>query len=301
MSPGLTALFAGPAILVPLACYAIVRRQVRGATWYALLLLTIAFWSLAYAWELSAAEFDSKQLALRIKYIAVVMLPAGWLGFILSFLGSPPRRVWRGVVPVAIVSALMLALAWTDGWHGLFWGPLTLQQIGPYLVLHGRGPLFWVNVLYTYAILAAGIVLLASHAVHSPYLYKNRALVLMIGTVLPWAGNISFVLSRRETIIDPTPFLFTCTALVAALAVFRYELLEPVPTLRDARIESVGDGILILDRRLRVADLNPAAARIVGRTRADVTGVSVAAVLPGWPGRVLPASKVDIGIGEPPG
>jgi PAS domain S-box-containing protein len=300
MSPGLIALLAGPAILVPLAGYAIARRRVRGAGWYAVLLLSIAFWSLAYAWELSAQVHATKALALRIKYLAVVLLPTGWIGFILSFVGSPAERLRRQVLPVAAVSAMMLALAWTDGWHGLFWGRLTVEQIGGYAVLRGRGPLFWVNVLYTYAVLAAGIVLLASHAVHSPYLYKKRARLLMIGTVVPWAGNVAFVMSRHETIIDPTPFLFTCTAVIAALAVFRYELFEPVPTLRDARIESVGDGVIILDRRSRVADLNPAAESILRRRRAEVAGASIGGLLPGWPSGSVPASPMDITLRSGP-
>jgi PAS domain S-box-containing protein len=192
----------------------------------------------------------------------------------------------------------MLAIAWTDGWHGLFWGRLTVEQIGAYAILRGRGPFFLVNVLYTYAVLAAGIVLLASHAVHSPYLYKQRARLLMIGTVVPWAGNVAFVMSRHETIIDPTPFLFTCTAVIAALAVFRYELFEPVPTLRDARIESVGDGVIILDRRSRIADLNPAAERILGRRRAEVAGASIAGLLPGWPSGAVPDSPMEITLGS---
>jgi PAS domain S-box-containing protein len=300
MSPGLIALLAGPAILVPLAAYAIARRRVRGAGWYAVLLLSIAFWSLAYAWELSAQLHATKLLALRIKYLAVVLMPTGWIGFILAFVGSPAEHVRRRVLPVAAVSAIMLALAWTDGWHGLFWGRLTVEQIGAYAILRGRGPFFWVNVLYTYAVLAAGIVLLASHAMHSPYLYKNRARLLMVGTVVPWAGNVVFVMSRHETIIDPTPFLFTCTAVIAALAVFRYELFEPVPTLRDARIESVGDGVIILDRRSRMADLNPAAERILGRRRAEVAGASIAGLLPGWPSDAVPASPTDITLGSGP-
>ena len=300
MSPALVALLAGPAILVPLAGYAIARRQVRGAAWYALLLLSIAFWSLAYAWELSAPQPEAKLLALKIKYVGVVVLPSAWLGFMLAFVGSPPARVRRRVVPVALVSAVMLALAWTDGWHGLFWGRVTIDQIGGYDVVRGRGPFFWVNVLYTYGVLAGGIFLLASHAVHSPYLYQKRATLLMVGTVVPWAGNLVFVMSRHETIIDPTPFLFTCTAVIAAVAVFRYELFEPVPTLRDARIESVGDGVVILDRRQRVADLNPAAEDILGCSRAEVAGIGIARFLPEWPAASNPQTPVDITIGNVP-
>jgi PAS domain S-box-containing protein len=296
MSAGLVALFAGPAILIPLACYALAHRQVRGATWYGVLLLTLAFWSLAYAGELSAPGVEAKVLALKIKYLAVVLVPSGWIGFILSFVGCPSAHVRRRVLPLAAVSAVMLVLAWTDPWHGLFWGSLSLYEIDGYSVLRGRGPLFWVNVIYTYCVLGVGIVLLASHAIHSPYLYNKRARILMMGVIVPWAGNLVFVASLHETTVDPTPFLFSCTAVIAALAVFRYELLEPVPTLRDARIEAVGDGIVILDRRRRIADLNPAAEALLGCNRAEAGGKLIDSLLPGWSAGSTPASTVDVTI-----
>ncbi len=300
MSPPLIALLAGPAILVPLAWYALARPQVRGARWYGLVLLTIAFWSATYLWELSADNLDSKVFALKIKYLAVVLLPSGWIGFILSFVGSPPGRVWRRVIPVAIISAIFLTIAWTNDWHGWFWGRLTIEQIGPYRVIHGRAAFFWVNVIYTYVVLAAGLVLLVSHAVHSPYLYKQRARTLIAGTLVPWIGNMAFVLSTEETIIDPTPFLFTCTGVIAAVAVFRYELFEPVPTLRDARIESIGDGIIILDRRWRVADLNPAAEAVLRCTRAEAAGSAIDRLLPGWPVAAGTTAAADVTVGEGP-
>ena len=46
----------GPAILLPLAIYAFRHRRVRGAIWYCLLLLAIALWSAAYAWDLAAPD-----------------------------------------------------------------------------------------------------------------------------------------------------------------------------------------------------------------------------------------------------
>jgi len=59
-------LAVGPAILLPLAIYAFRHRRVRGALWYSLLLLAIALWSAAYAWELAAPDFGQKLWALRI-------------------------------------------------------------------------------------------------------------------------------------------------------------------------------------------------------------------------------------------
>ena len=91
-------------------------------------------------------------------------------------------------------------------------------------------------------------------------------MILVLATIVPWLGNLVFV-TRGEApgTIDSTPFLFACTAVIAAVAVFRYRVLEPIPTLLDARIEVIGDGFLILDRSLRIADLNRAAETIIGR------------------------------------
>ena len=296
MSPGFLALLAGPAVLIPLAGYALSRRRVKGARWYGLLLLTIAWWSLAYAWELAAQVHATKVLALKIKYLAVVALPAAWIGFILEFVGSDPARVRARVRPLVVVALGVLAVAWTDGWHGRFWGPLVVQDLGSYLVLQGRAAGFWINVAYTYAVLAAGLVLLLAHTVHSPYLYRSRAAILIVGTVVPWIGNFVFILHAEESIYDPTPFLFTCTALIAALAVFRYDLFEPVPTLRDARIGSVGDGVIVLDARRRVADLNAAAEAVLGRRRAEAAGTVIDELLRGWPAGSLPDIPLDVTV-----
>ena len=54
MPPRLLPLIVAPAILLPLALYAFRQRRVRGALWYAVLLVALAVWCAAYAWELSA-------------------------------------------------------------------------------------------------------------------------------------------------------------------------------------------------------------------------------------------------------
>ena len=57
------------------------------------------------------------------------------------------------------------------------------------------------------------------------------------GTVYhePWLGNVAFM-SRLEgpSNIDSTPFLFACTGVLAAIAVFRYRVLDPIPSLTQA-------------------------------------------------------------------
>ena len=123
-------LAVGPAILLPLAVYAFRHRRVRGAIWYCVLLLAIALWSTAYAWELAAPDFADKLLALRIKYVGVIALPVAWIGFVLDFVASERAVVRRATSRLGIVAGLILLAAWTNEWHELFWGPLTLDPSG---------------------------------------------------------------------------------------------------------------------------------------------------------------------------
>ncbi len=284
-------LVIGPAILLPLAIYAFRRRRVRGAGWYCALLMAIALWSALYAIELAIPDPDHKMIALKLKYLGVAALPAAWIGFVLDFVGREPaivRRVARRTIPIAV---LTLLAAWTNDWHHLFWGEMIVEPVGTLYTLTGRGPGFWLNVVYTYVVLFVGLAILIVQAIQSPYLYRKRTVILVFATVLPWIANLVFV-ARGEGpgTIDFTPFLFTCTAVIAAVAVFRYQVLEPIPTLRDARIEVIGDGLVILDRSRRIADLNHAAERIIGRNRANATGESIERVLPDWP------SEIDIEV-----
>ena len=167
MLTSLIPLFVGPAVLLPIAVYAMLNRRVRAAGWYALLLVAIAHWSIAYAWELTAGELEFKVLVLKIKYLGVCAIPAIWIGFVLDFVGTEPQRIRRAVRAVGVISTGMLALAWTDGWHHTFWGPITIVASGGFDLLIGRGPGFYVTIVFTYAVLWAGIGILGTRAFQS--------------------------------------------------------------------------------------------------------------------------------------
>ena len=302
MPTRLLPLIVAPAILLPLALYAIRQRRVRGALWYAVLLVALAVWCAAYAWELSAVGVEAKVLALRVKYVGVLMMPVAWAGFILDFVARDALVTRRVVGAIGAVAAGLLVLAWTDGSHHLFWGDLRLEGAGADAVLVGRGPGFWTNITLTYASLVAGIGVLVSQAVQSPYLYRKRATVLILATVLPWIGNMLFLAGDElPGTVDPTPFLFACTAVLAAVAVFRYGVLDPIPTLRDARIEIIGDALVILDARRRIADVNRAAAGLLGRSRAAAAGTLLDELLPGLGALTGQPVRVDLPRHTPAG
>jgi len=105
--------------------------------------------------------------------------------------------------------------------------------------------------------------------------------VLFFAGILPVAGNAIFNLdSSIADGINPALPLLLPSCLAMAVAVFRSDLLAIAPVARDILFDLVHDGIVVTDRLGRIADLNAAAARMLGAGVSEIRGGSLS-VLPG--------------------
>nr|MBA3531175.1 PAS domain-containing protein [Ardenticatenales bacterium] len=82
--------------------------------------------------------------------------------------------------------------------------------------------------------------------------------------------------------LDLTPFAFTISVMVLAWALFRYRLLDLVPIAYHAVINSMSDGVIVLDPADRLLYLNPAAKQILGYEEEKEAGPRVEQLLAGY-------------------
>jgi PAS domain S-box-containing protein len=95
---------------------------------------------------------------------------------------------------------------------------------------------------------------------------------LLVSCLVPWIGNVLYLggADFLGTRLDPTPFLFTLSAVLLSWAVFYGRLFDVVPIGHDAVVKSLPDGVILLDRRDRVVEINPAACRLLGEPEHDI-------------------------------
>lgn len=261
------------------------RRRAPGATAFAVLMLAVSQWSLGYALELASADLQSKIFWANFKYLGVVSAPTAWLIFVLQYTNQATWLTRRNLMLMAIEPFAILLLVWTDEAHGLIRGNVALNPPGEVSLLNfNRGPVFWLNVAYSYWMLLLGTFLLVQALVRSPNLYRGQARSLLMSALAPWTGNIlyNFGLSPFPH-LDLTPFAFVVSGVALIWGVFRFGLLDIVPVARDAVIESMSDAVMVLDEQSRIIDLNPAAERIIGYPIREVFGRPAAQVLAQWP------------------
>jgi diguanylate cyclase (GGDEF)-like protein/PAS domain S-box-containing protein len=108
-------------------------------------------------------------------------------------------------------------------------------------------------------IIGIALFLLGQSALHLGPLYQNQYRLIIIGSILPWAGNI-YSENYFDILhgLDLAPLLFGLSAFIFAFSVLRANFLDLIPIARSHLIDNMSDGILVLDAQYRIVDINPA-------------------------------------------
>lgn len=247
--------------------------------------LSILAWTVGYALELAGADLDTKYIWGVFQYFGIAFVPVGW--FIFSIRYSAPARDLsrRFIFLTVLIPSITLVLALTTKWHTLIWTEYHISQQGNFSALEiSHGTWFWVHWIYSYILLLIGTILLVRSLFRKQGLYRRQIIALIIAVLAPWIGNILYISgSSPIPYLDLTPFAFTITVAMLAWGIFGFRLIDLAPIARDIVVDEMGDGLLVLDARNRIVDINPAAQRMIGTSASQVIGRPTAEVFKAWP------------------
>ena len=257
------------------------RRHVAGARSVMLFMGALTWWSATYALFWLGAPGPTPTFWLDVTYVGVVIVPAALLTFSLEFTGRDDWISRRLVLLLSIEPALTLILLWTDPRHGLFFGAQRSATSGAILT---GGPAFWFNIVYSYTLILVACILLIASLFRLPALYRRQAALIITAIIIPWASNIvSLAGFSPFPGLDLTPLAFTLTGMLLAVALIQYRFLDIAPIARDLLVESMSDGVLVLDSGQRIVDLNPAMLNLLAPHTTDPVGQPLAVVKSAWP------------------
>jgi len=272
-------------VSVILAVLAWRRRPAPGAAAMAVLMVALALWATGYVFELLSPDLATMLLWAKVQYLAILAVPTLWLIFVLQYSGRGRWLTPNRLAALAIVPIVVFVLIWTTPERGLLYRSALIDDSGALAVLQlTYGPLFWVQAVYNYTVFSLATMLVLLTFLRSAGPQRAQCGVILVGALVPLLGNALYVAGASPLPNhDLTPVLFIITGLAAVWALLRFGLLDLLPVARDALIESMTDGVAVVDVQGRVADLNAAAQEMVGLTASAALGAPALAVLPGWP------------------
>ncbi|MEZ5115239.1 MAG: histidine kinase N-terminal 7TM domain-containing protein [Candidatus Nanopelagicales bacterium] len=237
------------------------RRFSAAAPALTVLLLATSWWDLAYAATWAAAPAPSVHFWLDLTYVGVLVVPVALLVFAVRFSARDAWLTGPVIAALSVEPVVVGLLLFTDGAHGLFFGPDRSDSVE---LIRTGGPVFWLNVAYSYLLVLVATVVLVLRFTRAHGVFRRQAATVLVGISVPWLANILLVASSATLAADPTPFAFSISAAAFAFALVRFRLLTVLPVARHAVLDHIPDGVLVLDPQDRVTDANAAAVGMLG-------------------------------------
>ncbi|KYK34181.1 MAG: hypothetical protein AYK19_02765 [Theionarchaea archaeon DG-70-1] len=179
---------------------------------------------------------------------------------------------------------ITLVLAFTNEKHNLIWSSSAMNTTGPFVVVDATfGVWLWVFMGYAYVLFLLGAFLFLVQIVTcSRPRYRRQTSILLFGTTVPWIASALALFGLNPFPgLDLTLVALTMTNLIVAFNILYFRLGDVIPLAREVIIESMSDGVIVLDMKNCIVDLNPSARQLMG-SNTEFIGKPVGEVWPEW-------------------
>ena len=244
-----------------------------------LLLLTLiaAEWSLCFGLEVASQDPVAKLIWAKTQWFGLTLAPVLWLATAARgtsewplILGGRRWLIWL------LIPALIMILVATNDAHNLVWTKVVLPENGSTLpLILERGPFFWLNIIFAVGLCLLVTLLAVAAVIRLPMFRRRYAAAVLVGTSLPLLGNLLYLAGLDLA----APQSYWLGGFALSWGLYQIRLLNLVPIARHAIVESMPDGVMVLDDKDLIIDCNPAALQLLGNQRNAVLGRPVAEVL----------------------
>ncbi len=257
------------------------RPRIPGARSLGLMALFTALWLLCNMLLERLAGAAARPAVAACIYLSAVLATSAQFTYAVS---QSNREHWITRLPwlgLAVMPALTQLLFWIGPTRTALF-PVPLPDAAALLFRHSI--LGKLNTAYIF-----GLVCIAMWMLWNTYLERPRSAFMPFGSVLlgsflgPVAAILEFEEFRPLGNVELLPLGFTLACLVYAYYFFQRGANRVASIDRNAVVEGMDDGWMVLDERNIVVDMNSAAETMSGLTRAQVLGQPITSVLGGVP------------------
>ena len=221
-----------------------------------------AIWALTYALEFSTQNLEMKMFWSQVSYMGIAFLPFSYFLFTTAFSQKTNIINPKNITVLSVIPFLTVLLVFTNESHHLVWKDVFFNE-DESLAIYQHGLWFWIFWTYSIILILAGLYNLYQSIYKFPAFYKSQVNTLVIATIIPLIGNLMYV-TRLNPFpgIDWTPILFVFTGLVVTFGVIKYRMFDLVPFARNKLLDTMEDGVLVVNAEGFIEDCNNAAIQI---------------------------------------
>ncbi|MEM7019239.1 MAG: diguanylate cyclase [Pseudomonadota bacterium] len=230
-------------------------------------LVGIVIWSSMYLLELTLTVDAYKLIAAKMMNFGIMIVPVGWSLFSVMYARRQRHVRLSSIILLGAIPAIAFLAACSNELHYLFWSSQVHDPNSLRAVIVTFGPIYYLNMLYSYALVFVSTSVLMFYLGQSR---RHRKSLWMVALAIFcfFLFDILSVLAVNDIIpapsqmIDLTAFSFAIAALLVNWAIYDYGLLDHPPVMRNLIIERSVDPMVIINYEKVIIDMNPSAAKL---------------------------------------
>lgn len=265
------------AVFEALAVYLYQFRKIPGAIMLVMCQICKGIWVVAKMFCGMNTDLPGKLFWARFTEWMPLLLIYFWFEFIWEVsqpkkILAPLRYIIRGIVTV-----LVLIIAF-DGWLGWYYGAMELVDN---VLTVAFGPLAWFTMFFCYALNVLCLGLSASWIYSTQGLRRQQAIVLSITPLFNFFGNVLGHVAALP-MVSPQTIGQLLSAVYVTWVFYRWRVYSILPLAQEAVTKSMIDGLLVIDEKGYIVDMNPA-AKILFNGLPVAVGDSFQQAAAAWP------------------
>lgn len=266
------------AVFEALAVYLFQFRSTPGAMLLVYCQICKGIWVLAIAFCSMSPDLPTKLFWARFTEWMPILLIYFWFEFIWQVSQQKGKRLMAVPYIVRGIAATLVLIIGFDNWLGWYWGPISLDGQVLTIVF---GPAIWVTFAFCYLLNLICLGLSVCWIYCSNGLRRRQAIVISVTPLFNFIGNIlGYTLEFQ--VVSPQIVGLLLSAVYVTWVFYWWRIYSILPMAQDAVTRNMNDGLMVLDEKGYIVDMNPAAKAIFTGIPA-AAGDKFAQVAADWP------------------
>ena len=242
---------------------ALPRRNNAGGVFLLGHLASLSLWVFCAFFESIVITQSAKILWSQLEYIGLAAATPFFFLFVLAYTTQKKIKP-QIIIELMIIPLLTVLAAFTNQWHHLLWTGFYWGSLKYNVLVYQHGIFFFAHVVYIYLLIFLAFSVLVENIFKTKPPFRTQLIIIAIAGLFPmisgalYVFNIDFI-----TGLDISAFGFIITNLFLAVGFSRYQLLDLVPVARDTLIKQFHDGMLVVDSKNRIVEMNTTAGKLL--------------------------------------
>jgi len=251
------------------------RRRVKGGKEITLLMIASGFGSFALIFESIAAIPSEKILWSTIEFAGGITIPVLFLLFVFRFTDREKFLSKYHIISYFIIPFITFCFILTNSNHNLFWSGFSKISQQTNLMEYYHGVVFWIGyVAYSYLLLIISSLSIFCFLIKHKKSFRYQGVMIFTAAILPWSASILYLSDINISPgFDMTPASITLSGILIISSIYYNRFLDLAPIARDTLFETLSDGIMAIDNRKRILDINNTARICLGISGKSMTGI----------------------------